>query len=408
MHNFIYIAVMGFSAMLSLLRGFVVAAILPPHLYAIYSSILGMGGFLGNFISFGQVERTVKNFPRLLLGGNEVQVVVDARKIAWVLSYRGVLLSVLSLLIYWLTGADIMWSVSVAAILSLGSAQIGLLASIQRAQFNLKQLMKGTLLRAGISIICVSIAAYHAELNGALFGEWIGAAIGVAVTLWIISQTMNRDASKVILSESMQGIEENKGFRLFLTYTILSVPLYLDRIFLIQLYNEDIVANYSLVALFLTGSVVLVNIISQKVGPNLIGMQKSGATAVSLLSYSGKWIGFCCMVWGVILICLLAGNEVGLLKYIFPTYNVDIYLILSVGVLGFFQFSSIVEFILIAQDKESKLLKHAVLFISILITMSFVFSLVRPPLYFFPLSIALVKGLYIVGLVYESLVPLEK
>ena len=84
-----YLVIMSAAAMLALIRGFVVAGILDVASFGLYAAILATGMFSSAFVSFGEIERTIKRFPRLWLVEHHRYSVIDqADKSAFVMLFR--------------------------------------------------------------------------------------------------------------------------------------------------------------------------------------------------------------------------------------------------------------------------------------------------------------------------------
>lgn len=400
---------MGMAAGLSLARGFVLAAILSPPMYAVYSSIMGLGGFIANGLSFGLIENTVKKFPRLVMEGNHREMIGEAKFAAKHLCIRAVVVAILALALHFIFGGAIWKSLGVAALLALGASLASLLASIQRALFNTSALAKGTLYRAAVSVLIVSLGGWLWGLRGALFGEWLAALVGTALTLGIVWATMakhrthHRSADDGQTDKPEFAPHKNTGLYVFFSYTLLSVPIYLDKMLVNHVYGEALGANYAFMTLLLTVSMVVINIIAQKVGPNLIAMQKVGCSAGELLQYGMKWATAGVMVWMVFILVYITGLKLDLLPARIAKYQLEPEMIVGLFFLGVLQFSSILEYILLAFDMERKFLAWVMVFFGTTLVSGLFVTLYQPALILLPMLLIASKLVYIGGLLLEIL-----
>lgn len=400
---------MGMAAGLSLARGFVLAAILSPPIYAVYSSIMGLGGFIANVLSFGLIENTVKKFPRLVIEGNHNEMVGEAKLAVKHLCIRAVVVSIVAFALHFIFGGALWKSVGIATLLALGASLASLFASIQRALFNTSALARGALYRAAVSVLIVSFGGWLLGLNGALFGEWLAALMGAALTLGIVWATMtkhrvhHRSANDDKTNKQKYAPHKNTGLYVFFSYTLLSVPIYLDKMLVNHVYGEALGANYAFMTLLLTVSMVVINIIAQKVGPNLIAMQKVGSSAGKLLQYGMKWAGAGVLAWIFFILVYITGVKLDLLPVRIAKYQLEPEMIVGLFFLGALQFSSILEYILLAFDMERKFLVWVIVFFGTTIVSGLLVTLYQPALIFLPMLLIASKLVYIGGLLFEIL-----
>ena len=84
----IFFATMALASAMSLLRGFVVAGLLDPAAFGTYVVIVAAGTFGSNLLSFGRVEATWKEYPRLWIAGERQQVRERADAVMRILAAR--------------------------------------------------------------------------------------------------------------------------------------------------------------------------------------------------------------------------------------------------------------------------------------------------------------------------------
>lgn len=400
---------MGASAALSLIRGFIVAAILTPSAYAIYSSIVGLGGFIANGLSFGLIENTVKKFPRFVLNGQYTEMINEARRASRWLCIRAVALVSLASICYLIFDHDSWKSLGIATLLAIGASLASLLASIQRSLFNITALAKGTFAKAVASALVISLFAWFAGLNGALIGESLAAIIGIGLSLWFARATISKHRinaqanNHISIETSKLDIHKNTGVSIFISYTLLSVPFYLDKILINHVYGENLGANYAFMCLLLTVAVVAINIIAQKVGPNIIAMRKIECSKKIIIQYGMKWSLIGIIGWAIFIIIYLLGKHLDFLPVRLEKYHLNMEMITGLFLLGALQFSSILEFILLAFDRERKFLIWAIIFFATTIVTAFFIAAYQPTLAAIPALLFASRLLYVIGLFFEIL-----
>lgn len=155
--------------------------------------------------------------------------------------------------------------------------------------------------------------------------------------------------------------------------------------------------------LLLTVSMVVINIIAQKVGPNLIAMQKVGSSAGKLLQYGMKWAGAGVLAWIFFILIYITGVKLDLLPVRIAKYQLEPEMIVGLFFLGALQFSSILEYILLAFDMERKFLVWVIVFFGTTVVSGLLVTLYQPALIFLPMLLIASKLVYIGGLLFEIL-----
>jgi O-antigen/teichoic acid export membrane protein len=400
---------MGAAAAMSLIRGFIVAAILTPPAYAIYSSIVGLGGFIANGLSFGLIENTVKKFPRYVLDGQYTAMINEAKRASRWLCIRAVALLSLVSIGYLIFGHDIWQSLGIATLLAIGASLASLLASIQRSLFNIHALAKSTFAKAVASALVIGFFAWLTGLNGALIGESLAAVVGIGLSLWFVRATISKHHLNAQANNHISNVAsnlstyKNTGVSIFISYTLLSIPLYLDKIFINHVYGENLGANYAFMCLLLTVAVMAINIIAQKVGPDIIAMREIGCSTKNMLRYGMKWSLIGIIGWAIFIVIYLLGRHLDLLPERLIKYHLSNEMIVGLFLLGALQFSSILEFILLALDKERRFLAWTIVFLIATIVTAFFIAIAQPVLATIPALLFASRLLYTFGLFFEIL-----
>lgn len=392
---------MAASAGASLLRGFVVAMVVSPPAFTTYVSTVALGAFFAAFLSFGSIESTTKQFPRISVSGNPAALLGLSNRVVATLSARAAICLLLLVLVVGITDrSQLAWFAS-ALLIAYAASVTSVIASLQRALFNSLHLALSAVSRALVSLALVVGGAFYFGLAGALGAEIVAALLGGFLSRVIAKKTLGANASTALgraADAGPTGIRAERGLTLFAAYAALSVPFYLDRVYVSSVFSAPESAAYALTTLFLTAASVLVNIVCQKVGPELIGQEKLGVPLPSLIRTAAKWSGFTIIAWILLIGSAAALTAQGWIPQALTKYAVTDDLFFVVGLLGCVQISSLFEFILLAHDKERRLLTAAIGYLLLVAMIAAGAALVKLALVNFVALLALAKLLYLVSL----------
>lgn len=353
-----YLALMAAGAVVSLVRGFVIAALLPPKEFAVYAMAVSAGALLANFLSFGLIEGTVKQFPRLVMAGGAGSLLSIADRGARTLAIRALLgLPVLAAIMFLVDSSRPLLFLAVAGV-SFGAAWLNLLASVQRSTLNVLNVALANDARAFLYLALASLGAVFFGLTGALSGEIIGALLGALVSREIFKATLRRDSHLRPTSPAVVGVPAEAGIAVFLAYSALAVPLYLDRSYVASVFGIRDAATYAVLALFASGASVFVNIVAQKVGPQIIASERAGVSLSGLLALATRWSLVVAVIWAAAISAVRWASSAGWLAFL-AKYELTPQLFWAVLALGCVQVASIFEFILLARDREWDFLRLA-------------------------------------------------
>jgi O-antigen/teichoic acid export membrane protein len=347
----LYLALMATAAVVSLIRGFVVAALLPPEDFAVYAVAVALGALLANFLSFGLIEGTVKQFPRLVMAGGAGSLLRIADGGARRLAIRALMaLPVLGVVMYLVDSSRPLLFLAVAAV-SFGAAWLSLLASVQRAMLNVLNVALANGARALLYLTLALVGAAFFGLAGAVAGEIVGALLGALVSREIFKATLRRNAHRQPASAANVGVSAEAGVTVFIAYSALSVPLYLDRVYVAGVFGIKDAATYAVLALFAGGATVFVNIVAQKVGPEIIARERAGMALSELLALATRWSVAVAIIWGAVICAVAWASSAGWLAFL-AKYELTQPMFWAILALGCVQVASIFEFILLARDLE--------------------------------------------------------
>lgn len=350
--NRLFFAQMAVSSALALLRGFVLAQMLAPASFGTYALLVALGTFSASLLSFGHVERSFKRFPRLFVDGHPEQALAEADHIVLILARRAaaagaliVLALVLAGYAGWTLGA--LCAAGVAFTVGMQSAYI----SVHRASSELTALGQSALARGALALAFAAVGAYFASWPGAMIGEILAAALGGVISRAYVRRTTSRVEARIPL----RPIEPaGKELWLFSAFIVAAIPLYLDRTLVSVLFGNAVTGTYALLMLFVTGSVTLTSIVSQKLGPQLVRLQREDASLRSQRRLLFLW----CLAISAISILGVAGAAwlllEGPLAPLGAKYGVTPALMAATMAMGAAQVSHLLEWSLISHDGERR------------------------------------------------------
>lgn len=354
-----YIGVMSFAAMLALLRGFAIAGILDIASFGLYATILATGMFLSALVSFGEIERTIKSFPRLwMVEGLRRTVVDQADKSARVMVLRSTGVVLLLVACGFFDALKYFSEMAVFAVLiALNVALSSLYASAIRATGEIELLARNTLIRAVLVILFGLSGAYLFGWKGAIIGEVAATMVGALITRYSVVQKAPTQRHHDSLGESshndvVEGLLVDRGLWLFWAGLLASAPVYLDRAFVASVLGAEVVGTFGFLMLFVTGANALTGIISQKIGPQLIKMQHLGDSLGEQIRFAVRWL---LVIW----VMCVTGIGVASLslffepaQYFFAKFALNSGLIFATAAMSLLQVGVVLEFLLISRNQE--------------------------------------------------------
>lgn len=398
----LYLALMAAAALVSLVRGFTVAAVLPPEEFAVYAVAVATGTLFAGILSFGLIEGTIKHFPRLVLAGGAAKLLGMADSGTRQLANRTIVgLPFLGVVLYLLDSSQPFLFFAIAAI-AFGTAWLSLLASAQRAMLNAINVALANGVRAFLYLGLALLGAFYLGLNGALIGEIVAALLSALASRMIFKSTLGRQKHQPVRSSASpepppRPFALEAGRNVFLANSALTIPVYLDRAFVASVFGIQEAATYAVLALFASGATVLVSIVVQKVAPEIIVRAQSGTPISGLLSLAARWSAAVATAWICALVVAGWLSTTDRLAFL-SEYNLTTELLIAILVLGCVQVASIFEFILLAYDRERAFLGLAIGYLALVVMISIHTALNKVSLEAFIYFLASAKVIYLLAL----------
>lgn len=351
----LYIAVMVVAASVSLARFFFIAFILDPAPFGTYATIIASGAFASGLLSFGEVERTFKAFPRLWVLSRGREAIAETERAGWVLLQRVLFLLPVAVLLCYAFDIDLELGICVVGV-AFGMSVASLFASLQRSTTDASALSISTLKRSVLSIMFSIWGAMALGWTGAILGEIIASGLGVLVNRRSVMMLLQRVPLENKFDASLDSnatANNDNGNWVFWGFLGASVPAYLDRSFITVTFGATVVATYAFLLLFVAAANTFVGILAQKVGPVLIQMERSGCKPSEQILYIMRWTCLFWLLWFVGMVVLAMALVWGPFVYFNEKYQISVYMLPSVVALGCLQITVILDFLLLSHDREN-------------------------------------------------------
>lgn len=353
--SMVFVAVMLGASVFSVARLLAVAWLMPVEVFAAYTAIVAIGAFASGPLSFGTVEATMKAFPRLVAEGRTAGLRPEGYRALMVVTRRAVLVGVPAFALARWSGLEWLEQATIGLLFAVATAHSSIMASKQRALGHPARLAAGTVLRVVATLLAVLAATASQDLTVLLVAE-AGAIFASCLLsdLLFVRPLVQKDAGRGqdARAHRLPSEARRDGVRLFIAFSIVSVPFYLDRPFIIAVLGEIEGARYAVLAILLTGASLLVNAIAQRVGPDALRLVHGGQNRAAFRQVF-MWSAIAGSLWimGVGLMALIVAG--GWLPPQLQRYAIEPVLLAPIAAAGALLTTALVEFLLIASDRET-------------------------------------------------------
>jgi len=326
--------------------------------YGYYVAIFGLGTLAGAVGSFGLIERATKHYPRLCAEGKYSEVIQDSESVLVKLIIRYLGLACVGMVFVNIAEFSFgLFELAYVSVLGLGTSCLALYASLYRAYGSKLALQTFSLIR--------SITAFTAVLALGAFYDWQGAIagdIGAAIFTSIYSHI---SLKKLLLSSD--GKQEKREIEKVDEPSVGHQKLYLGNMLTgsVSMSDKALVGmalgaasagSYGVVMLLPQISQILVNVVSQYIGPLVIKfahVNHKDETRISDISLQGFLLSILVFV-GAVLIVL--AREFDFVNDVFLKYSISNLSVFLAAIIASGQIYSLIEFHLIAYDYEMAIL----------------------------------------------------
>lgn len=396
----LFFTVMMAAAALAMLRGVLVAEASTGAEFSRYAVTLSTGYFLGYILSFGAVEESYKQFPRLVVQGGLVAILEPTARVFTQLGLRGGVLVVASVATWVVTGSNWFVELGLAIMFGLITSFTSAVASVQRALSNHGRLAQANLMRSVMAFVLVVPAAYQSDIRWVIAGELVAGALGFLASCKLAGLRLQnlyrlRPSLYSATDGILRGATANKGLLVSISAIITSIPYYLDRMFVAETFTTSVAASYSLLAIFLSAATLLINTIAQRIGAESIKMVFGANSLDPVIRYVFRWSLLGVGVWCafMLVVSLVFNSKLlpeGLLKY-----EISLQYLYPVAVIGALGVTGLVEFLLLAVDEEWKLFRAALTYLIFIMIFSLLVWLYSLGILYFLWLLAAARAIYL-------------
>lgn len=350
----LYLLVMAAASVFGFLKAVAVANIVSIDGFGNYASVLGAAMFLTMALSLGEIEATIKRFPRLWVDEKRGDIQQQSRRIGRSMLIRSVtILAVLS------AGALVLGQQNqlpaVTMIVALGFA--GILVRLESAQVlavgNSGLIARFSLARATFAIIAASAGAAMFGWHGAIGGEIVAAAATIIQAKLSLRPFLG--AKNRVPNGAVGAL--NRDTHLYAAALFSSAPAMLDRGIVATTAGLAIAGQYGFAMIIAQVGQVMANIIGQRVGPGIIRQRKrepNNPTAglAGMFKACGVIVALSIVASAAFLLVSHTGLGAGLAE----KYQITSLTTLLAGVLGGTSVLVVIEYAVIAADRERDVL----------------------------------------------------
>lgn len=390
----LFLVVMLGAAGITMLRMVVAASFLPVQDFGTYATIAATGAFLSSILSFGTIEGTIKNFPRMVGAGQGGELLRESHHIMRRLLLRAAAVGIPVYAAGLLLDFDWLRLSGLGFFFALSTAYTLVLASMQRASGSSATLAAGTLLRSGSVFIAVAAAAYFGDLTILLITEIATTILACLLSEWLYFRRGRAPAPSRSPAPPASG-STGDGVRLFVTYSLISAPFYLDRLFVTSTMGREEGARYAILALFLTGASLIVNTLAQRSGPEAIRLVQRDGDHRAAARLIATWVGISIMIWLAAIGTVAAIIASGVLPESLERYTIAPHLLVPLAVAGVLLNNGLVEFLLLALDRERQMLRAAICFATAVFVAACAVAVFRWNLMEFMWALAACRAIYL-------------
>lgn len=388
-----FFAWMIFASALGFLKLLLAAHVLSTADFGHYTSVLGGGLLASSLLSVGLVEGTIKLYPRLWQAGRPDDIRTDSAVIGRRLAARFAVAATL------LCGSASLMDLGygplpflLGAGVGLGTAFLALQASMIRAVDSASLLQTFSVRRAVVTLLAVCAGGWLFGWTGALAGEAVAAILTVAVTWGLVRSHFVR-ASRPC--EHDKGAEEaSGGGTLYVSMFVTSATTQLDRGLVNATSGPVMAGTYSFVSLLTQAGLLLMNILTQRVGPAVIRTHHETGRAAPL-GILFKPVGLLVAVTAAFVIAALVLKRTSIYAFGFSRFEISDSAIMLAGALGMLSTTGLLEFWLIAENRERQIMRCSLVYAIIFFGTFAMIGKVWPCLEYFLLAACVAKAVHV-------------
>ena len=189
--------------------------------------------------------------------------------------------------------------------------------------------------------------------QGALGGEVIGGILSLILGRADIKRLFDHHGAQV--AAGPREVEESKtgGSTLYFSNILSTAPFLTDRAMINAALGPATAGSYGVIAMIFQVGVLISNILTQWAGADIIKTAYLGDKRANSHRLIGKYFGLLTAAILVLIFSVLSLKALDLPSGFFIKYNISNLSIILGGVIGMTQIYALLEFLLIAKDRET-------------------------------------------------------
>ncbi len=344
------------ASVLGVFKFLALAYTMPAQDFGQYVSYFGIATFASLLVSFGLTEKTVKEYPRQWVSGQHQLIIKDAAAISRNLALRFLFLGVMSLAFSFFGLIPIEpLAVILATLLGLSTGLLALVASLYRAVGSKITLKNFTLLRSSLTVCFALPAGSLLGWQGAIGGDIVGSLLVIIFAIWQIPR-LYRNESPDFPTAGVAVSSESGHYKIYFANLAVAPQSMLDRAWISNAIGPASAGSFGLIMLIPQAVQLLGNVVVQHIGPliiKLVHLKELGADRQSTVRFNALILA----IFSIALtMAVLLAKRASYFDYLFTKFEIsDISLILA-GAIACGQIYGLIEFHLIARDRENDVL----------------------------------------------------
>ena len=337
------------------------AYVMPTLSYGQYVSHFGIATLAGAILSAGLIEQTIKAYPRQWVTGQRSDILINAKKIARILALRFGVIGATGIALAWLgifpsDPIEVVWITA----LGLCAAWLALLASLYRAAGSQRALQNFSWWRSAATLALALPGGWLLGWQGAMLGDIGASVIGVVIAILQLPKLYANPVESSIQQPQEQktsGLHDSGHQKLYFANLLTSSVVMVDKAWINAAIGSALAGAYSVIMLIPQVAQLLINVLVQLIGPLVIKFTHLKHRDTSRISAVGLQAVLLAVFSALLTLGALIGKRLPYLDHLFDKFGIsDLSLILA-GVISAGQIYSIIEFHLIARDRESDVLR---------------------------------------------------
>jgi O-antigen/teichoic acid export membrane protein len=348
------------ASALGFVKLILLAYFMPADEYGQYLTYFGIATFVSLLMSLGLTEKTTKDYPRRWLSGQRQLILTDALRISRTLTLRYVALAAIGIVLSISGLIHIAFFIVIyISILALTAGFLALVGSLYRAVGSQKALQSFTLWRYFFTLIVALPAGSLVGWQGAIVGDIIG---GLVIILFAAQQLRRLyiNDTNIVGSDVVSADTENSYYKVYIANLVVAPQSMLDRAWISNTLGPGLAGTYGVVMLIPQIVQLLANIVVQHIGPlviKLVHLDQTTNNRQSTIAFNAAMLAIFSLV---LTTSALVAKRLPYLDYIFIKFEISDISLVMVGVIACSQIYGLIEFHLLARDREQDIFNASV------------------------------------------------